>query len=48
MAKIVEKGAGYVAKESARIEGMLGSESVAKAKKTELMLKKNVLASFTA
>ena len=48
MAKIVEKGADYVSKETGRVTGMLASESITKAKKADLMLKKNVLAAFAA
>lgn len=46
MAKIVEKGAGYVAKEAARVAGLLEGGAVAPAKKGEMMLKVNVLAAF--
>jgi len=48
MEKIDEKGAGYVAGEAARVEKLLAKDDVTKAKKTELMYKKNVLAAFAA
>ena len=48
MSKAVEKGGDYVAKEAARLEGLLSSVSITKAKKAELMLRKNVLAAFKA
>ncbi len=47
MEKIDEKGAGYVAGEAARVEKLLAKDDVTKAKKGELMLKKNVLAAFS-
>lgn len=46
MAKIAEKGAGYAAKEAARLAALLESGAVAPAKKGEMMLKANVLAAF--
>lgn len=46
MEKIAAKGDEYVAKESARLAGMLASESIAKAKKGDLALKRNVLLAF--
>lgn len=46
MAKIGEKGLGYVAKEKARLEGMIASDSIAKAKKLSFMAKRNVLNAF--
>ena len=48
MEKIDEKGAGYVAGESARVEKLLGKDDVTKAKKGELMYKFNVLTAFAA
>jgi protein disulfide-isomerase A6 len=48
MGKILEKGDAYVAKELARVTGMISSESIAKSKKTELQIKKNVLDVFSA
>ena len=48
MAKASEPGKeGYAAKEAARVQGMLASEGVTKAKKTELAMKLNVLKAFT-
>ncbi len=47
MEKIDEKGAAYVAGEVARVEKLLAKDDVTKAKKTELMYKKNVLAAFS-
>jgi len=44
--KIVEKGASYIAKETARLTGMLVSEEVKPEKKTELSYKRNILAAF--
>ena len=46
MGKVLEKGADYLSKESARLAGMLTSESITKAKKADLLLRKNVLAAF--
>ena len=46
MGKIVEKGAAYVAGETARLDKVLGGEAVAPAKKAEMMLKRNILAAF--
>lgn len=46
MKKILAKGSGYVAKESKRLGGMLESGSVSAAKKTNFMLRRNVLAFF--
>jgi protein disulfide-isomerase A6 len=39
-AKVVEKGAAWLAKETARLDGMLASEAVGPAKKTEMALKR--------
>ena len=48
MTKASEKGKeGYVAKEAARVGGMLASDGVTRAKKVELALKLNVLKAFT-
>jgi len=47
LAKAAEKE-GYVAKEAARVAGLLSSEAITAVKKTELMLRANVLAAFTA
>lgn len=47
MAKIIEKGAEYVAKETARLEGMIASPNIAKAKKDDFSIRKNVLAAFS-
>ena len=44
--KIVEKGVGYIAKETARLTSMLASEEIKAEKKTELAYKRNILASF--
>ena len=44
--RIIAKGAGYVAKEKARLERMIESGSVTAAKKTNFMLRRNVLLAF--
>jgi len=44
--KVAEKGAAYVAKESARLAGIIADEGVDKGKRAELMLRRNVLAAF--
>ena len=46
MKRVLEKGAEWLAKEGARIDGMLASASVAKAKKAELGVKRHVMAAF--
>ena len=43
---VVPQGAPWLAKETARLDGMLASEAVSPAKKTEMGLKRNVLAAF--
>jgi protein disulfide-isomerase A6 len=49
MGKVLEKGAGYVKKETSRIDGMLAaSDSISPAKKRELLIKRNVLHAFNA
>ena len=48
MNKAIEKGADYVTKEHARVTNMLSSESITKAKKSDLMLRANVLSAFKA
>lgn len=48
MGKIIEKGDGYITTEAKRIDGMLASDSINKQKKTELLLKRNVLEAFSA
>ena len=46
LAKAAEKE-GYVAKEAARVAGLLSSEAITAIKKTELALRANVLAAFS-
>ncbi|RYY35814.1 hypothetical protein EON62_02220 [archaeon] len=48
MAKALEKGEAWVKKEAKRLAGLLSSDSIAKSKKTDLSLRKNVLAAFEA
>ena len=46
MGKILEKGAEWAAKEVARLDGLLASDSISAAKKTDFAIRKNVLATF--
>lgn len=46
MRRYTERGAGWVTKESARLSSMATSAAVAAARKTNIMLRRNVLAAF--
>jgi protein disulfide-isomerase A6 len=46
MRKIMEKGKSYVATELARLDGLISSESIAKAKKGDFQLRRNILNAF--
>lgn len=46
--KIVGQGIEYVSKERKRLEGMINSDSVNPLKKTNFMLRKNILDAFAA
>lgn len=48
MKRSIEKGAGWLQKEAARVEGMMASSSVSKAKKADLAVKRNVMSAFKA
>lgn len=48
MRRYTERGAGWVTKESARLSNMATSAAVAAARKTNIMLRRNVLAAFEA
>lgn len=48
MKRVLEKGSEWLDKEAARIDGMLASASVSKAKKAELGVKRHVMAAFAA
>jgi hypothetical protein len=48
MKRVLEKGATWLATEAARVDGMLASPSVSKAKKAELGIKRHVIAAFAA
>jgi protein disulfide-isomerase A6 len=48
MAKAVEKGVEWISKEASRLKGMVENGAVSKAKKTDFILRSNVLEAFTA
>ena len=48
MEKATVKGVAWIAKEAARLEGMAASESIAKVKKIDFLVRRNVLNAFSA
>ena len=46
MKRVLAKGSAWLTTEAARVDGMLASPSVSKSKKSELGVKRHVMASF--